>query len=94
MGGGRMLKVDKDVKKDKKKGIVILLVGFLQAVMGFLATLNIQFEWLTEASISAFGTMVGAGAMLVAGIYAVWKNTFTGKKAQKQNEELHKKGLK
>ncbi|WP_068672269.1 phage holin [Oceanobacillus sp. Castelsardo] len=85
---------ERDVKNDKIKGIVILLVGFLQAVMGFLATLNIEFQWLTDASISAFGVMISAAIMLIVGIYTVWKNTFTGKKAQRQNEELHKKGLK
>ena len=83
-----------EVKKEKVKGIVILIVGFLQALMGFLATLNIEYQWLTEASISAFGLLVTAAILLVAGLYAVWKNTFTGKKAQEQNEELHRKGLK
>ena len=85
---------EKDVKNDKVKGIVILIVGFLQAAMGFLATLNIEFQWLTDASISAFGVLTSATIFLGIGIYAVWKNTFTGKKAQRQNEELHKKGLK
>lgn len=85
---------NKEIKNDKVKGIVILIVGFLQAVMGFLATLNIEFQWLTDASISAFGAVIAAGIMLVIGFYAVWKNTFTGKKAQRQNEELHKRGLK
>ncbi|MFD2208548.1 phage holin [Virgibacillus halophilus] len=85
---------EKQVKNDKVKGIVILVVGFLQALMGFLATLNIRFEWLSNESINAFGVLLTAFIMLVAGVYAVWKNTFTGKKAQRQNEELHKKGLK
>ncbi|MDM8098650.1 phage holin [Oceanobacillus oncorhynchi] len=85
---------DKEIKNDKVKGIVILIVGFLQAVMGFLAALNIEFQWLTDASINAFGLMIAAGVMLGVGLYAVWKNTFTGKKAQIQNEELHKRNLK
>ena len=85
---------DKDAHKAKIKGLVILLVGFLQAFMGFLATLNIKYDWLTDASISAFGILVTAGALLVAGLVAVWKNTFTGKKGQTQYKELRKKGLK
>ena len=84
----------KEVKNDKIKGIVILIVGFLQAGMGFLATLNIEFEWLTDASISAFGVFIAATLMLIVGLYAVWKNTFTSPRAQRQNEELHRKGLK
>lgn len=62
--------------------------------MGFLATLNIEFKWLTEGSIHAFGVLVMATFMLIAGIYAVWKNTFTSSKAQKQNEALYKMNLK
>lgn len=80
---------NKEVKDDKIKGTVILIVGFLQALMGFLATLNVKFEWLSDASISAFGILLTAGIMLAAGLYAVWKNTFTGKKAQEQNKELY-----
>lgn len=79
----------KEVKDDKIKGTVILIVGFLQALMGFLATLNVKFEWLTDASVSAFGILITAGIMLIVGVYAVWKNTFTGKKAQEQNKELY-----
>lgn len=84
----------KQVREDKNKGLAILLSGWLFSIMGFLATLNIEFKWLTEASINAFVTFVIATVMLFGAGFAVWKNTFVSKKAQKQNEELHKKGLK
>lgn len=81
------------VRKDKNKGLAIMISGFLFALMGFLSTLNIEFEWLSEASINSFTILLVAGAQLVITLYATWKNTFTGKKAQKQNRELKKKGL-
>lgn len=37
------------VRKDKNKGLAIMISGFLFALMGFLSTLNIEFEWLSEA---------------------------------------------
>lgn len=69
--------------KKKWKDISILVVGFLTATMGFLATLNIKFEWLTETSISAFGAFFVALAMLATGVYATWKNTHVKDKKRK-----------
>ncbi|QAS52791.1 phage holin [Halobacillus litoralis] len=80
--------------KEQIKEVATLVGGFLTAIMGFLATLNIRYEWLTEASISAFVTALVAGGMLAVGIYAAWKNTYVSKKAKKQKKELQKKGLK
>lgn len=62
--------------KNKIKDLSILLVGFLPATMGFLATLNIKFEWLTTESIDAFGAFFVAAGMLVLGFYATLKNTY------------------
>ena len=82
-------------KKEELKEIATLVSGFLMAVMGFLATLNIKFEWLTEASISAFGTVIVAAGILVVTLYAVYKNTFVlTKRAKEQKETLKQKGLK
>ncbi|MYL50246.1 PTS mannose transporter subunit IID [Halobacillus litoralis] len=80
--------------KDEIKEVATLFGGFLTAIMGFLATLNIKYVWLTEASISALVTVIIAGGMLAVGIYAAWKNTYVSKKAKKQKEELQRKGLK
>jgi len=81
---------DNDIEKDKVKGIAVLVVGFLMAVMGFLATLNIEFEWLTKESINAFGVVFTSGAVLIGGAIATWKNKYVGEKARKQNEQLYK----
>ncbi|MCD5324798.1 MULTISPECIES: phage holin [Pontibacillus] len=80
--------------KEKAKEFSILVVGFLSAIMGFLATLNIKFQWLTEASIDAFGAVIVAAVMLISGAYAVWKNTFVSKKGLEQKNALKEKGLK
>lgn len=79
--------------KNKIKDISILIVGFLSATMGFLATLNIKFEWLTTESINAFGAFFVAAGMLVAGLYAVWKNTYVSKNAGLQKKALQAQKL-
>ena len=64
-----------------KKDIGTLLGGFLTALLLFLATIGISFEWFTQESINAFVVLVGALAALVINIYAVWKNTYTDRKS-------------
>lgn len=81
--------------KDNIKEISILVTGFLSALMGFLATLNIEFQWLSEASINAFGVFLVATIVLIVAVYSIYKNTFVvTKKAKMQKEELKRKGLK
>jgi len=83
------------MKKENAKELATLITGWLTALMGFLATLNIKFEWLTEASINAFGVFIVATIILVVSVYAIYKNTFViTDKAKKQKEELKRKGLK
>lgn len=76
-----------------KKDIATLIGGFLTALLLFLATVGISFDWFTQESIDAFVVLIGAVIALAVNFYAVWKNTYTGKKAQQQKEELIKKGL-
>lgn len=76
------------------KDVATLIGGFLTAVMVFLATLNIKFEWLTEESISAFVAVIVAAALLVSGLVATWRNTYVSKKGKQQKEFLKSKGLK
>ena len=84
--------------KKKGKDISILIVGFLTATMGFLATLNISFEWLTPESVSAFGVFFVAAAMLITGFIATWKNTYVKdglrEKALQAQRKRKKKGVK
>ena len=78
----------------KAKDIATLIGGFLTAVMVFLATLNIKYEWLTEDSISALTAVIVAAILLVTGLIATWKNTYVSKKGKQQEEYLKAKGLK
>lgn len=76
-----------------KKDIATLLGGFLTALLFFLGTVGITFDWFTKDSIDAFVVLVGATIALGVNFYAVWKNTFTSKKAQLQKKALQAQGL-
>ncbi|MDQ0412739.1 phage holin [Mesobacillus stamsii] len=76
-----------------KKDITTLLGGFLTALLLFLGTIGISFEWFNQDSINAFVILVGAGAAFVINLYAVWKNTYTSRKAQLQKKALQAQGL-
>jgi SPP1 family holin len=76
-----------------KKDIATLLGGFLTALLFFLGTIGIKFEWFTTESINAFVLVISAFAALIVNIYAVWRNTYTTPNSKKQKEELQKKGL-
>ncbi|MFS0780106.1 hypothetical protein [Bacillus sp. 1P06AnD] len=60
------------------KDTITLLGGFLTALLLFLGTIGISFDWFTQESINAFVVVVGALVALIINIYAVWKNTHTG----------------
>lgn len=74
--------------------IVKQIVGFLTAIMLFFGTLNIEFQWLTQDSINAFGVVISAGILLAINIRTIYKNHYGfSKKAKKQKEVLKKEGL-
>lgn len=76
------------------RDIVILLSGFLTSLLLFLGTIGVSFDWFTKESIDAFVMLCSASVALVINLYAVWKNTYVSRKAQKQKEVLKQKGLK
>lgn len=76
-----------------KKDITTLLGGFLTALLFFLSTVGIAFEWFNEESINAFVVLVSAAIALAVNLYAVWKNTYASKKAQLQKKALQAQGL-
>lgn len=80
--------------KEHIKGWVTLVVGFLMAMLGFLATLNIKYEWLTTESITAFGVVLAALLMLVINTYAIVKKAYVTKKDKKRLELMKRNGLK
>lgn len=80
---------------DKLKQYIGLFGGLLSAVLLFLATLNIEFEWFNTESIGAFEGVLIAAVPFVLLVYGVWKNTYiVTDKAKKQEQELKRKGLK
>lgn len=80
---------------DKLKQYVALFGGWLSAVLLFLGTLNVKFNWFNEESISAFEVVLMASVPFVIAIYGVYKNSYRlSEKAKKQEAELKKKGLK
>ncbi|MFC5587535.1 phage holin [Sporosarcina soli] len=80
---------------DKLKQYIGLLGGLLSAILLFLGTLNVKFEWFNEASIGAFEGVLIAVAPFALLIYGVYKNSYiVTKKAKRQEEELKRKGLK
>lgn len=76
---------------DKLKQYVALFGGWLSAVLLFLGTLNVSFEWFNQNSIDAFVVVLGASIPFVLVMYGVWKNTYLVKKNAKEQEELLKR---
>lgn len=80
---------------DKLKQHIGLFGGLLSAVLLFLVTLNIEFEWFNTESIGAFEGVLIAAVPFALLVYGVYKNSYiVTDKAKKQEEELKKKGMK
>lgn len=80
---------------DKLKQYFALFGGWLSAVLLFLGTLNVSFEWFTMESIDAFVAVLVAAVPFIIVIYGVWKNSYRlSEKAKRQEVELKRRGLK
>lgn len=80
---------------EKLKEYVALCGGLLSAVLLFLTTLNIKFDWFNEISINAFTAVLLATIPFVLVVYGVYKNSYIiTKKAKEQEGILKQKGLK
>lgn len=87
-------KIKQEVKSEKVKGLIHQVLGVLFAFSAFAGVAGFGMEWLNEEFINSFGLLLYAIAGFGYTAYTIYKNHFSGKKAQKQNEELKKKGLK
>lgn len=77
-----------------KKDITILVTAALSALLLFLATVGVSFEWFTLNSINAFEVLLGALVTLGATLYGIYKNThIITERARKQKEELKRRNL-
>ncbi len=83
-----------EAQKEAKKDLAKQIAGVLSALIPVLTILGINLEWLTEEFVQQFYVLMVAVAALAYNVYAIYKNHFSGKHAQKQNEELKRKGLK
>lgn len=80
---------------DKLKQYVALFGGWLSAILLFLGTLNVTFDWFNQESIDAFVVVLIASIPFVLVLYGVWKNTYLVKKqAIAQENVLKRNGLK
>lgn len=80
---------------DKLKQYIGLFGGWLSAILLFLGTLNVKFEWFNQESINAFVVVLIASVPFILVIYGVWKNTYlVRKKAREQERMLKRQGLK
>ena len=87
-------KIKEQVKNDKVKGLIHQILGVLLAFSAFAGVAGFGLDWLNEELINSFGILLYAVAGFGYTAYTIYKNHFSSKKAQKQNKELKKKGLK
>lgn len=80
---------------DKLKQYIALFGGWLSALLLYLGTLNVKFEWFNQGAITAFETLLMASIPFAIALYGVYKNSYRlSKKAKMQEEALKKQGLK
>lgn len=83
-----------EARKEAKTGLISQFTGILSALLPVLAILGINFDWFNQEFIDNLGALLTAIALFVINAYTIYKNHYSGKHAQVQNEELKKKGLK
>lgn len=83
------------MSSDKLKQNVAFFGGFLSALLLFLRSIGVGFEWFNEESISAFTNLLLSAVPLVLVFYGIYKNTYlVTEKAKEQEDLLKEKGLK
>ena len=87
-------KIKEQVKNDKVKGLIHQILGVLLAFSAFAGVAGLGLDWLNEELINSFGLLLYAVAGFVYTAYTIYKNHFSGKKAQEQNKKLKEEGLK
>lgn len=87
-------KIEDQVQSEKIKGLIHQILGVLLAFSAFAGVAGFGMEWLNEEFINSFGLLLYAIAGFGYTAYTIYKNHFSGKKAQKQNKKLKEEGLK
>lgn len=80
---------------DKVKQIIGLFGGWLSAILLFLQSLNIEFDWFNQDTIGTFTNVLIASIPFILVAYGVYKNSYVvTKKAKEQEATLKYKGMK
>ena len=87
-------KIKEQVKNDKVKGLIHQILGVLLAFSAFAGVAGLGLDWLNEELINSFGLLLYAVAGFGYTAYTIYKNWYSGKKAQEQNKKLKEEGLK
>lgn len=87
-------KIEEEVKNEKIRGLIHQILGVLLAFSAFAGVAGFGMEWLNEELINSFGLLLYAVAGFGYTAYTIYKNHFSGKKAQAQNKKLKEEGLK
>lgn len=87
------MQIQKEVEQEAKKGLIMQFTGMLSALIPVLALLGISLEWLTEEFINYLYLFLIALVPFVFNLYTIYKNHFSRKEAQKQNEVLKEHDL-
>ena len=83
------------MSSDKLKQHIALFGGLLSAILLFLQSLGVSFNWFTDESISAFVDVLIAAVPFVLVVYGVYKNSYiVTQKAREQEDLLKRRGLK
>ncbi|MBT2601435.1 MULTISPECIES: phage holin [unclassified Oceanobacillus] len=86
--------VNREVKQDASKGLIMQFVGILTALLPLLGIVGINFEWFNQEFIDGLEVLLLAVVAFVINAYTIYKNHYSGKNAQEQNAELKSRGLK
>ena len=87
-------KIKEQVKNEKIRGLIHQVAGILLAFSAFAGVAGFGMDWLNEELINSFTVLLYAVAGFGYTAYTIYKNFYSGKKAQKQNEKLKEEGLK
>lgn len=80
---------------DKLKQYIGLFGGLLSAVLLFLGTLNVAFDWFNPESIGALEGVLIAAVPFILLVYGVYKNSYIlSEKAKQQERVLKQRRLK
>ena len=88
------MNLENETKRQAKKGLVSQFIGVLSALLPVLAVLGINFDWFNQEFIDSLEVFISAVVLFGINVYTIYKNHFSGKKAQTQYKELRRRGLK